>query len=107
MPVSFRKRSGAGSGPMRSSFGLASLTLLAALLATPGEAEGQVPIVQDARLPRGGEFWFELTPSLSFWSSQFALDSELAADGEKEPLTTDFGGPLTNRLYPNDSLAES
>ena len=86
---------------MRPSFGLASLTLLAALLAAPGAAEGQVPIVQDARLPRGGEFWFELTPSLGFWSSQFTLDSELAADGEKEPLTTDFGDPLTNRLYPN------
>jgi hypothetical protein len=67
----------------------------------PGAAEGQIPTVQDGRLPRGGEFWFELTPSLGFWSSQFALDSELAADGAKEPLTADFGGPLTDRLYPN------
>jgi hypothetical protein len=58
-------------------------------------------MVQDARLPRAGEFWFEFTPSLSFWSSQFALDSELASDGTKEPLTTDFDGPLTDRLYPN------
>ncbi len=101
MPVSFRKRSAAGSGPMRLSLGLASLALLAALLALPGGAEGQIPTVQDARLPRSGEFWFEFTPSLSFWSSQFALDSELAADGAKEPLTADFDGPLTNRLYPN------
>lgn len=101
MPVSFRKRSGAGSGPMRSSLGVASLALLAALLALPGAADGQIPTVQDARLPRGGEFWFELTPSLGFWSSQFALDSELAADGAKEPLTADFDGPLIDRLYPN------
>ncbi len=101
MPVSFRKRSGAGSGPTRSPLGAASLGLLAALLVLPGAAEGQIPTVQDGRLPRGGEFWFELTPSLGFWSSQFALDSELAADGAKEPLTADFGGPLTDRLYPN------
>jgi hypothetical protein len=86
---------------MRPSFGLASLALFAALFALPGAAESQVPTVQDARLPRSGEFWFELTPSLSFWSSQFALDSELAADGEKEPLTADFDGSLTHRLYPN------
>jgi hypothetical protein len=101
LPVSFRKRSDAGSGAMRSSLGLASLALLAALLMLPGAAESQVPAVQDARLPRGGEFWFELTPSLSFWSSQFALDSELGTDGAKEPLTSDFAGPLTDRLYPN------
>jgi hypothetical protein len=101
LPVSRRKRSGAASGPKQPPLGLASLALLAALLALPGAADGQIPTVQDARLPRSGEFWFELTPSLSFWSSQFALDSELAADGTKEPLTTDFGGPLTDRLYPN------
>jgi hypothetical protein len=101
LPASCRKRSGAASGPKQPPLGLASLTLLAALLALPGAADGQIPTVQDARLPRGGEFWFELTPSLSFWSSQFALDSELAADGAKEPLTTDFDGSLTDRLYPN------
>lgn len=87
--------------PMRSPTRLAPLALLALLVALPRGAAGQVPLVQDARQPRGGEFWFELTPSLSFWSSQFALDSEILADGEKEPLAVDFDGPLTSRLYPD------
>jgi hypothetical protein len=77
------------------------LLCAAALVAFPKQAEGQISQVQDARLPRQGELWFELTPTLAFWSSQFALDSEGVADGQKEPLTTDFTGLLTNRLYPN------
>ena len=94
---------GARRPTARRRIGLAVWLLAsAAALALPRGLSGQIPTVQDGRLPRQGEFWLELTPSLFFWSSQFALDSDLAPDGEKEPLTEDFGGPLTGRMYPDD-----
>lgn len=102
MPVSQRTRSTTArfvpGSPRRYAV---RLLFGAALLGLPQPAIGQIAAVQDARLPRQGELWFELTPSLDFWSSQFAVDSELVADGQKEPLTADFTGPLTSRLYPN------
>ena len=77
------------------------LLLMAATAGLPASAGAQVAPIQDARMPRQGEMWFELNPTLAFWSSQFALDSDLAGDGEKEPLTVDYTGPLADRLYPN------
>ncbi len=84
---------------LRSHAVATALVLAASASALPA----QVPTVQDGRLPRQGAFWFELTPSFFSWSDQFALDSDLVADGSREPLAADFGGPITDRLYPGSA----
>ncbi len=77
---------------------LATLAILAALT-WPNGLTGQF---RDARLPRMGELWFDLTGSLLNWDSQFAKDSPGPdiADGDREPLFQDFDGPLADRLFP-------
>ncbi len=84
---------------LRSHTVATALVLAASASALPG----QVPTVQDGRLPRQGAVWFELTPSFFSWSDQFALDSDLVADGSREPLAANFGGPITDRLYPGSA----
>ena len=57
---------------------------------------------RDARLPRTGRLWFEMAPELLNWTEQFALGSSIdsIADGDREPLSAHFGGPLTARMFP-------
>lgn len=101
MPVSVPTKLMTTLGPATLRIGVAALALAAGACAVPTDLWAQqIPSIRDARLPRQGEFWLELNPSLFYWSSQFALGSDLVADGQKEPLATDFTGPLTDRLYP-------
>lgn len=75
---------------------LAAALLLGAL---PGAVRGQAPD-RDARVPAHGELWLEVTPSSESWHEQFALDSDVADDGAREPLSADYDGPIAGRLFP-------
>ncbi len=70
------------------------------VMSTVAPAAGQF---RDGQLPERGQFWLEFTPALENWSEQFALDSPDPAlsDGDREPLTADFNGPLTRRHFPD------
>ncbi len=61
-------------------------------------AEGQF---KDARLPRSGQLWLEIRPTLNNWDEQFAFNSGLDSvpDGAREPLAAHFGGSLVDRMY--------
>ncbi len=74
---------------------LAILALIA--LSVPCEAQ-----FRDARLPRSGQLWLQVAPTLLNWSEQFALDSstDSIADGDREPLAGHFDGPLARRMFP-------
>lgn len=78
------------------AFALASL-----LLASPDEASAQER-GDDARIPAGGELWIEIFPTFEDWHEQFARSSPLPglSDGDSEPLTADFDGPVVDRLFP-------
>lgn len=78
----------AGTGPTLDSTPLAS------------QLRAQVPPAVGAELPRQGEVWFELVPTFESWSEQFALGSDSVGDGAREPLYSDYDGPLAERLYP-------
>ncbi len=66
---------------------------------SPATASGQARD-RDARLPRHGRLWIEFAPTFANWSDQYALGSAVAADGEREPLAADYGGPITSRIFP-------
>jgi len=88
MPAKIRRLTGAAAP-------LTPLTLLF-LTALPLSAQ-----FQDARLPDPGQLWVQLQPTLLNWSDQFAENSSLFADGEREPLFARFDGPIVNRLFPD------
>lgn len=69
--------------------------LVAGLALLPATLAGQDPhILQDARLPRSGEVWIELSPALLDWDERFA------ADGSRVPLAAGFDGPILSRFFP-------
>jgi hypothetical protein len=69
------------------------------LAASPGSGLGQA-YDRDARIPDHGALWVELSPSWEIWNDQFALGSETVSDGSKEPLSSDYEGPIVERLFP-------
>ena len=71
---------------------LASLLLLSSL-AAPRQAHAQH---RDARLPDPGDLWLELGLTLDNWSDQFGTGE----DGGREPVHSNFDGPIAQRLYP-------
>ncbi len=75
----------------------ASVASLALLLLTAWPLAAQF---QDGRVPDSGQLWFHLNPTLENWSDQFAQNSSLFADGEKEPLFAHVDGPIVGRLFP-------
>lgn len=67
----------------------------ALLLLLPAGLPAQDPhILPDARLPRAGEVWIELSPALLNWSDRYA------PGGGREPLEADFEGSILSRLFP-------
>lgn len=72
--------------------------------AGPAPALGQAPTAVDAELPGPGVLWLEVVPDLRAWSDQFASGSDSLADGSREPLHADYGGPVAQRLYPGPGL---
>lgn len=66
----------------------------------PGMSGAQVRD-RDARIPRGGEFWLEFAPEVVSWNRQYALDSPVVEDGQREPVFVNYDGRITDRLYPS------
>lgn len=75
----------------------ALLVVLLAISAPPLTAQVRD---RDARIPQSGELWIEVAPQFSSWHQQFALGSDLTADGKREPLYADFDGDIARRLFP-------
>ncbi|MEJ2483741.1 MAG: hypothetical protein P8049_11685 [Gemmatimonadota bacterium] len=90
MQISSGSRTGAAlTGP------LATVTLALAL-AAPSAGFAQA-YDRDARLPRHGSLWIEFAPSWEIWSEQF---TEGGDGGSRQPLHSDYDGPIVNRLFP-------
>jgi hypothetical protein len=65
----------------------------------PGMSHAQVRD-RNARIPAAGELWFEFAPEFVSWNRQYAEDSPVAEDGQREPLFVDYDGRITERLFP-------
>ena len=79
---------------IRLACGVAALTLVA-----PSFANAQVRD-RDARIPRAGSLWIEISPQFYNWNEQFAENSADVSDGTREPLFTDYDGSVAARLFP-------
>ena len=79
--------------------GLVLILIAGLLAASPGSGRAQA-YDRDARIPDHGALWVELSPSWEIWNDQFALGSATYSDGSKEPLHSDYEGPIVNRLFP-------
>lgn len=70
-----------------------ALALLTAVDASPAQtARGQL---RGARLPDPGVAWLELAPAFESWNAEYPVGG-----GSEEPLSADFDGPVSGRLYP-------
>lgn len=67
--------------------GLAAVVTLAAALPVAAQ-------VREAALPRPGEIWLEVSPSLLDWTERFG------PGGGRVPLSSDLEGPIADRIYP-------
>ncbi len=76
-----------------------TLPAIALCLGVPGTARPQAPD-RDARIPKHGSLWVETFPSWEIWDEQFALGSPDVSDGAREPLSADYDGSITSRLFP-------
>ena len=79
---------------LRLAFAAAAL-----LFVPPSLAEAQVRD-RDARIPRAGSLWIELSPQFYNWNEQFAENSADVGDGSREPLFSDYDGSVAARLFP-------
>ena len=79
--------------------GLVPILIAGLLAASPGSGRAQA-YDRDARIPDHGALWVELSPSWEIWNDQFALGSATYSDGSREPLQSDYEGPIVNRLFP-------
>ena len=79
--------------------GLVLILTACMLTASPGSGRAQA-YDRDARVPAHGALWIELSPSWEIWNDQFALGSATNSDGSKEPLYSDYEGPIVERLFP-------
>jgi len=79
--------------------GLVLVVTAGFLAASPGIGLAQA-YDRDARLPDHGALWIELSPSWETWSDQFALGSATVSDGSREPLHSEYEGPIVERLFP-------
>lgn len=76
----------------------AAAVVLAALV-LPGEVVAQARD-RDARIPQAGSLWIEFAPEFYSWNEQFAENSDVAEDGQREPIYAHYDGSMTTRLFP-------
>ncbi len=93
--------------PGRARTRLAPAAAFGALVAASGvatavPAAAQAPSLRDAGLPRPGELWIELLPSVESWAKVFAggRAGDTVAAGTRVPLHRDFAGPIAPRIFP-------
>lgn len=79
--------------------GLDLILAAVVLAAVPNGGLAQA-LDEDARIPKHGSLWVEASPSWEIWSNQFALGSGSVSDGAREPLYSDYEGPIVDRLFP-------
>ncbi len=79
--------------------GLVLVVTAGLLAASPGSGRAQATD-RDARIPAHGALWIEISPSWEIWSDQYALGSATLSDGSREPLHSEYEGPIVERLFP-------
>jgi len=55
---------------------------------------------RDARVPAHGSLWIEFAPSWEIWSDQFTGEGDDGTAGSRQPLHSEYDGPIVNRLFP-------